>query len=96
MGSFLSKIRTLCDHETILGRDVLPHSFNVKATQQRRPTDAHAEVHGQEYFRTLKANCALEFFLGMAAQPPNIKAAGHRRPTWFLELFMVSYKKTAK
>ena len=38
VGCPLSKNNTSCAHESLPGRAVLPHSLNVKAAQQRRPT----------------------------------------------------------
>ena len=38
MGSPLSKIRTLCDHEPFYGRAALLRSLNIKAAGHHRPT----------------------------------------------------------
>ena len=35
----LLKMEANCDHESVRGRAVLPHSLNIKAARQRRPTD---------------------------------------------------------
>ena len=78
MGNFHSKNNhKICDHEPFPGRAVLPHSLNVKAARQLRPTKVETRFLGNP-FPEIRTLCAHSEDRGIYIPPQRQPVQEHR------------------